>query len=163
MAALGAVLPRTLLQLDIAGTACGDGGFGALAAALRGLRELHKLNVGDKPPSAGPAGWAALAAALPAMRSLTALLASGCEGLGATEGGEAAGAAAPAAAAPTAPRLALMWLYDCNLREPTKLDPLDPALPGAVTACCILRQPAYKPNTIQSITIKQTPSKKQPL
>ena len=42
-------------------------------------------------------GWAALAAALPAMRSLTALLASGCEGLGATEGGEAAGVAALAA------------------------------------------------------------------
>ena len=63
------------------------------------------------------------------------------------------------------PRLALLWLYDCNLREPAKLLLTDAAATAQRTAERPAGMAAYvqRQRLVESLAIKQTPSKKQPL
>lgn len=63
LSTLAAAVPNTLLQLNFAGTGCGNAGMVAVAKALPALTRLKTLRCGSN-PAIGQAGWAALGAAL---------------------------------------------------------------------------------------------------
>ena len=111
VAALAAVLPRSLHELYLMEVDCGDDGFVALAAALPALTALKELGCGENP--AGPRGWAALAGALPSLPALQELWAQESPQLGAE------GAAALVEAVPRCPQLRTFVVFGCSLETET--------------------------------------------